>query len=48
LKDQDLLQLIIPEKHRLGTDLMSKLMLQDERVMNIIITAFIGKQQLSK
>jgi hypothetical protein len=42
LKDNDLLQFVIPHKHRPGTDLMTKLMLQDSRITNLILKTLIG------
>lgn len=42
LKENDLLQFVIPHKHRPGTDVMSKLMPQDWRVMNLILKTLIG------
>lgn len=39
----DLLSFTIPPKHRPGTDLMSKTMLKDQRVVNMIVSTLVGK-----
>ncbi|CEP14887.1 hypothetical protein [Parasitella parasitica] len=44
MPDSDLLQFVIPYKHRPGTGLMTKLMLQDPRIMNIVLKTLIGPE----
>ncbi|CEP15752.1 hypothetical protein [Parasitella parasitica] len=48
MADNDLLQFVIPHKHRPGTDLMTKLKLQDSRIMNLIIRTLIGRNAEDK
>ncbi|KAG2211612.1 hypothetical protein INT47_008709 [Mucor saturninus] len=40
--DYDLLSFTIPPKHKPGTDLMSKAILEDKRVINLIVSRVIG------
>lgn len=41
-------EIILPRHHRPGTDLLSKLVLKDKRTIEIIITAILGTDTISR
>ncbi|KAI9365898.1 hypothetical protein BD770DRAFT_377499 [Pilaira anomala] len=46
-KKLDLLSFIIPLKHRPGTDLMSKTILKDKKVINLIVSVLVGNHAIN-
>ncbi|KAI8146822.1 hypothetical protein BJV82DRAFT_398774 [Fennellomyces sp. T-0311] len=48
LKDFDLLNFIIPEKHNPRTDSMSKALLNDQKVVEVIVSTLTGQDAAGK